>query len=152
MKWLLTLAVIAILAMVAACGAVPKTSTATSPTTPATTPPTSATTTPGTTVPFGSLADAGKQVYAANCAICHGNNGQGVTAPALIGANAQLVKYGTAAALLNFIDTNMPFNKPGTLTHTEYLQVLAYLLVQNNDVSQSTPFMNEGQLGAINLK
>ncbi len=119
--------------------------------------PTTTTTTPTTSttpagVSFGQMSDAGKAVFAAKCASCHGNNGQGVTAPPVIGTSANLAKYQTAQGLLTFIDTNMPFNAPGSLTHAEYLQVLSYLLVQNQDVTVTALFINEGQLGGMTLK
>ena len=147
MKWLLLvcLIVIGVLVLVACSG-----SKATTPATSSTT-TSVATTTPGQ-LHFAQLADAGKRVFAASCAGCHGNNGQGATAPALIGSSAQLGKYGTALGLLNFIDTNMPLSGPATLSHGDYVDVLAYLLLQNNYVTQTTLYINEGQLGAITLK
>lgn len=151
MKWLLAISISVGLAALVACSG-PNTATPTTTTAPIT----GTTNVPTTTAPggvsFGQLADAGKAIFAAKCSACHGNNGQGVTAPAVIGANAQLAKYRTAQGLLSFIDTNMPFNAPGSLSQAQYLQVLSYLLVQNQDVAVTTLFINEGELGAINLK
>jgi cytochrome c len=77
-----------------------------------------------------------------NCwkAGCHGerpyDNGFTLpkTIPALIGSDA-LSKFNTAQDIFNFIHTAMPFNKPGSLTDTQYLQVLAFLLERNQIVS-----------------
>ena len=70
---------------------------------------------------------------------CHGNrpyeNGFTLphTVPALIGRNT-LTHFTTARDVYNFIHTAMPFNKPGSLTQEQYLQLLAYLLEQNHIV------------------
>jgi mono/diheme cytochrome c family protein len=112
--------------------------------TPSTPPPSSAAT-------AGELADMGKTVYANSCARCHGANGEGVSAKALIGPNAKLAKYGTAQGLLNFISKSMPFNAPGSLSPQQYLQVLSYILIQNNYVSPGTS-LDASTLSGINLK
>jgi hypothetical protein len=72
-------------------------------------------------------------------------------APALWGSSAKLARYNTAQGLSSFISTAMPQNSPGSLTHQQYLNVLAYILLQANDVSGSTAF-DEGQLSGITLK
>jgi cytochrome c len=100
---------------------------------------------------FGQIATAGKTVYASKCAGCHGDNGQGVTAPAVMGANAQLSKYNTAQGLLDYISISMPFNAPGKLSRQEYLNVLSFLLVQNNLVPSGNPF-DSNQLNTLQLK
>ncbi len=133
--------IVIIAATAAACGSGSTTTTTTS-----------ATSTTPAAPTFGQMSGAGNTVFAAKCSACHGANGQGVTAPAVIGSGAQLAKYQTAQGLLAFIDTNMPFNAPGTLSHADYLNVLAYLLVQNQDVTAGTAFVNESQLGSIALK
>jgi sulfane dehydrogenase subunit SoxC len=98
-----------------------------------------------------TLAAAGATVYAANCTACHGAKGEGVTGPSLIGANANLPKYGDAAGLYAFIQKNMPANAPGTLSQEQYLQVTAYMLLQNNIVKPDTQ-LGTGMLGGISLK
>ena len=123
-----------------ACGGAPPATTSTTTTT--------ATTTSGQT--FGSLSSAGQGVYAQSCATCHGAQGQGSTAPALIGTSASLQKYNSAQGLLNFISASMPFSAPGSLSRQQYINVLAYLLVQNQYVQASTAF-NESQLSGITL-
>jgi len=92
----------------------------------------------------------GQTVYAARCAGCHGASGSGGSAPALIGASAQLSKYGNARALFDFTRANMPFNAPGTLSELEYLQVTAHILLQNNYVTGNTLLSLSG-LGGISL-
>ena len=97
------------------------------------------------------MADAGKTVFASHCSRCHGDQGQGVSAPAVIGTGAHLSKYNTAQGLLDFVDTTMPANNPGSLSHQDYLDVVSYLLTQDSDVSAGTAF-DESQLGSITLK
>jgi mono/diheme cytochrome c family protein len=100
---------------------------------------------------FGQMAGTGASVFTSKCASCHGDNGQGVTAPAIIGAGASLGKYNTAQGLLSYISAAMPANAPGSLSHQDYLNVLSHLLVKNNKVSSDTTF-NESDLGNISLK
>ena len=104
--------------------------------------------TPGFT--FGQLTEIGTTLFTTRCARCHGMNGVGGNAPALIGANAQLNKYKTAQGLLNYVSATMPGNAPGTLTAQEYQQLLSYLMVQNSIVKSETQF-NSGQLETIPL-
>ncbi len=98
----------------------------------------------------GQLADQGKAVFAGHCAKCHGDQGQGVTAPANIGPNANLGKYNTAQGLYTYVSTNMPQDAPGSLTPQEYLQVTSFLLLQNNFVSPQTP-ISTSTLDTISL-
>ena len=52
------------------------------------------------------------------------------TVPALIGPNT-LKDFATARNLYDFISKAMPFNAPGSLDPTEYLQLTAFLLESN---------------------
>ncbi len=169
MKKISILLVIPLLALALALGCAPATSTtATTSATSATTSPTSATTsatattattatTSATSVTSaagqtaGQAAQAGQAVYAASCASCHGATGQGGIGPRLIGSGQGLSKYNTAQGLLNYTQANMPFNAPGSLPHAQYVQVTAYLLVQNNYLAASAPY-DESNLGNISLK
>jgi mono/diheme cytochrome c family protein len=83
-------------------------------------------------VTAGQLAEQGKTVYARSCAACHGDQGQGANAPALIGTGEGLAKYGDAQQLLEKISTTMPKGAPGSLSEEEYLHVLSFLLVEDN--------------------
>lgn len=149
---------LAALVLVSACsGSAPAPSTppATSPaepTSPAPKPPSSQPPiSPPGGVTFGQLADAGKTVYTASCAKCHGDRGQGVTAPAVIGTGAGLQKYNTAQGLLQFISAAMPMDAPGSLSQQQYSQVLGYLLVQNNFTPPDALF-NASNLSNLTLK
>jgi mono/diheme cytochrome c family protein len=99
----------------------------------------------------GSLADAGKTVFAGHCAGCHGANGQGGAGPSNIGPANQLAKYGTGKGLYDKVSTTMPRSAPGTLTADQYLQVTAFLLVQNNFVKAADP-LDASKLAAVAIK
>lgn len=106
--------------------------------------PTAANTQPASGGPTaGTLASAGKTVFAKNCAVCHGDQGQGVTAPTVIGANASLAQYGDGQGLYDFVSQNMPQDRPGALSPDEYLQVLSFLLVENRFVPSDAPLGRE---------
>ncbi|HZY43848.1 MAG TPA: hypothetical protein VFF70_03785, partial [Anaerolineae bacterium] len=81
---------------------------------------------------------------------CHGDrpydNGFKLpkTIPALIGPGT-LSRFSTAQDLFVFISKAMPFNKPGSLSQTEYLQVMAYMLSSNQLVAP------DSQIDAVSL-
>jgi mono/diheme cytochrome c family protein len=99
----------------------------------------------------GQLAEQGKAVLAQYAGACHGPDGEGGRAPAITGSRAQLAKYNNAGQLLNYIRTTMPPNSPGSLSPDQYLQVLCYLLVQNQFVTPQTA-INPNQLESLQLK
>ena len=99
----------------------------------------------------GGFATVGQTVFAARCQVCHGDQGQGRTAPAVIGVGANIARYNTAGGLYNFISTTMPMNAPGSLSAQDYLSVTSFILVQNNLVKAETPISQE-QLDNIKLK
>jgi mono/diheme cytochrome c family protein len=74
---------------------------------------------------------------------CHGerpyDNGFKLphTVPALIGANT-LTKFATARNVYDFMRSAMPFNKPGSLSQEQYLQLTAFLLEQNNLIAKGS--------------
>jgi hypothetical protein len=53
--------------------------------------------------------------------------------------------------LFDFVSTVMPANAPGSLSHQEYLDVMSYLLVQNNYVSADAA-LKESELSSLALK
>jgi polar amino acid transport system substrate-binding protein len=96
-------------------------------------------------------AQAGATVYAQACAGCHGEQLEGVAAPALKGsafgemANAQSL---TADALLDVITNTMPQSDPGSMKSDDYNAVTAYILQQNGYPAGSAPLAK----GAAGLK
>lgn len=72
---------------------------------------------------------AGASLWAAECARCHGTNGEGGVGPPVWGDSsfnigAGMARLRTAAA---FIRHNMPLDKPGTLTDQQAADVAAYI-------------------------
>ena len=74
-----------------------------------------------------------------------------MTAPALWGTKENLKKYGDAGEMYSFIHRTMPFDKPGSLTDDQYMQVTAYLLLQNQFVQPNTQ-LSQSSLKDIPLK
>lgn len=78
-------------------------------------------------------ADAGAKVYKAQCAMCHGaklNNGG---APKLAGP--EFLKKWAAPTVDDFyfiMHSTMPQTKPGSLSEKDNLNLIAYILQQNN--------------------
>ena len=131
------------------------TTTTKPPTTTATTTsvPTTSTTTPTTSgaVTAKDMANSGNGVFGSFCAACHGSLGGGGSGPAIIGQGSSLAKYANAGTLFSFISSAMPQNNPGGLTTTQYTQLLAYLLVQNNYISP-TAIWDSSKLSSITMK
>lgn len=73
---------------------------------------------------------AGAAVYAAQCARCHGEGGEGTTiapptwGPRSFTIGAGMSRFRTAAG---FIKANMPFDMPGTLSDKDAQDVAAYV-------------------------
>jgi mono/diheme cytochrome c family protein len=99
----------------------------------------------------GELAELGRAVYGRSCVGCHGAKGGGVPAPALIGAQNKLAKYGDAKTLLDYVSAEMPVNRPGELSSQEYEQLMALLLLENKIVQADADF-DEGALESISLR
>lgn len=77
---------------------------------------------------------AGASVYASQCSVCHGSQLQGKTGPALAGTDFHSsIEYSKMSGkqLYQFISSQMPYNKPGSLTDTQYQQIVAYILDKN---------------------
>ncbi|MBI4284694.1 MAG: hypothetical protein HY670_02180 [Chloroflexi bacterium] len=92
----------------------------------------------------GQFASSGRTVFITICSNCHGEQGQGITGPALIGSNAFLEKFENAQRLFEYISIAMPQEAPGSLTRQEYLEVLSYLMLQNGFIDEKVPFDPDG--------
>ena len=79
----------------------------------------------------------GRQVDAANCAVCHGGSLSGGAGPSLRTAGLA-VRYPSALRLFQFLRLNMPLTAPGSLSDAQYLDVTAYILDQRGVVFQGT--------------
>lgn len=88
-------------------------------------------------------AARGAKLYAAKCASCHGQSGEGIAAaPPVVGANAlpldppanakhRDVQFHTALDVAQWVVKNMPPDAPGTLPESEYWDILAFDLKAN---------------------
>jgi mono/diheme cytochrome c family protein len=74
---------------------------------------------------------AGQDVYAAECAKCHGEQGEGGTGPVLIGGTRRIASYGDTDRLYDYVSRTMPFDDAGSLSEQEYWDSIAYLLEAN---------------------
>jgi mono/diheme cytochrome c family protein len=74
---------------------------------------------------------AGRDVYAAECARCHGEQGEGGTGPVLIGGSRRIASYGDTERLYDYVSRTMPFDDAGSLSEEEYWDSIAYLLDAN---------------------
>ena len=88
----------------------------------------------------------GETTYFLACAICHGDRLEGVSAPGLGGEDFRaLYRTLPPRALHDLIRDTMPYDRRGTLSAQEVLDVTAYLL-RENDLPRP-----EGALGAETL-
>lgn len=79
-------------------------------------------------VPYSQQQVAqGGQIYAQECAVCHGANLQGISAPALTGPGFGH-SHLNGAQLRSVVTQTMPLTAPGSLTPDEYAAVMAFLL------------------------
>jgi mono/diheme cytochrome c family protein len=101
-------------------------------------------------------AKAGKEVFDQVCAVCHGQNLQGGVGPALTGKQFLSVSQFqqlTAWYLFHFMSKHMPLNAPGSLSETQYLDIMAYLLEANGYPEGSHALSpNKPELQAIKIE
>ena len=106
----------------------------------------------------------GAPLYVAHCSGCHGPTGAGGPhTPAVVGKNAlpleprpgqkRADKFYTARDVYDFIRKNMPANNPGSLSDTQYADILAFDLKLNgfdlhgervNDLNASSFVLHPG--------
>jgi cytochrome c len=100
----------------------------------------------GKGLPEGSGTVAqGKQVFADNCAACHGDNGQGGIKDRLVGGQGSLATdkpiktvgsfWPYATTLFDYIHRAMPYPTPGSLSNEDTYAVVAYILSLNGIIS-----------------
>ena len=128
----------------------------------------------GTGLPSGSgTASQGGEVYARKCAACHGANGEGGTADALVGAEpTSSAPFGPAyeqwrggradvpftvgnywpyaTTIFDYVRRAMPASAPGSLTANETYSLVAWLLAKNGIIAETAP-MNMETLPRVNM-
>jgi mono/diheme cytochrome c family protein len=94
--------------------------------------------------------ESGRQVFAEQCASCHGDTGQGTDdGPSIAGKDAlpleprpgakRTVQFRSGADVYSFVAANMPADDPGTLTPEQYGAVVAFAL-STNGIKLDKPF------------
>lgn len=100
-------------------------------------------------------AQRGVDAYETRCGMCHGANMEGAQGPTLLG-DTLTSHYPTVGDLMQFIVQNMPKNDPGSLSHDDYVDILAFILLKNGwssgphaltfaDASQSKAALSQAQ-------
>jgi cytochrome c len=102
----------------------------------------------GTGLPPGSgTPEQGAKIFAAKCAACHGENGKGGTAAAIVGG-APLTNgietpktitnfWPYATTLFDFTRRAMPWPRPRSLTSDEVYALTAYMLSLNKIIGDA---------------
>ncbi len=95
----------------------------------------------------GTVAEGG-QIYAAQCAACHGADGRGGVNDALVGGDGNYIRdrgvpktvgnyWPYATTLFDYIRRAMPFTAPGSLSDSEVYAVTGYVLFLNGYMKQT---------------
>ncbi|MFB2118167.1 c-type cytochrome [Parapedobacter sp. 2B3] len=97
-------------------------------------------------------AKAGRTIYLAKCAACHGLNGDEGPYDVLISSEQKSIGtyWPYATTLFDYIRRTMPFNMPGTLTDEEVYQLTAYLLSANG-IIDSNEVMDAKRLPQVEM-
>lgn len=115
----------------------------------------------GENLPAGSgTAAQGAPIYAAQCAVCHGVNGEGGLAGPVVGGEPLTSGIDTrktianfwasATTLFDFTRRQMPLFTPRTLADDEVYALTAYLLAINDIIDEDT-VMNAETLTQVEM-
>jgi len=119
----------------------------------------------GRGLPPGSASvQAGKELYVAQCAACHGPNLEGGQGDRLIGGRGSLAGndpakgpiktvesyWPYATTLFDYIKRAMPFTAPGSLSNDQVYAVCAYILSQAKIVPESST-LDARSLAAVKM-
>jgi mono/diheme cytochrome c family protein len=116
----------------------------------------------GSGLPAGSGTPAqGAKVYAAKCAMCHGDKGEGrppwsrliggAPIAGIDGAQKTIANfYPYATTLFDFVRRAMPWQQPRSLANEEVYAVVAFLLAQNRIIGEGD-VMNAGTLPRVRM-
>lgn len=76
----------------------------------------------------------GEKQFTQSCAPCHGERLEGGAGPALTGPTFETLSKKVGADvgdIFTYMTTNMPLNNPATLSHDQYVSIMAYILSKN---------------------
>jgi mono/diheme cytochrome c family protein len=76
----------------------------------------------------------GAQQFAQSCAPCHGEHLEGGAGPALTGPTFETLSKKVGANvgdIFTYMTTNMPLNQPASLSHDQYVSIMAFILSKN---------------------
>ena len=115
----------------------------------------------GTGLPAGSgTVAAGREVFAAQCARCHGPSGEGDVGARLVGGQGTLATsrplktvgsfWPYATTLWDYINRAMPFDRPGLLQPAEVYAAVAYVL-NLNGIIESDHVMDATSLPKVKM-
>jgi cytochrome c553 len=101
----------------------------------------------GTGLPAGSgTVAAGRQLFAAECARCHGPNGEGGVGARLVGGQGSLATpkplktvgsfWPYATTLWDYVNRAMPFDRPGQLEPSDVYAAVAFVLHLNGIIDE----------------
>ncbi len=89
----------------------------------------------GSPVTFtAAQVSAGATAFQTHCSACHGTNLEGGAGPALTGPNFKTLSTKVKAKvsdIFGYMTMNMPLNAPASLSHTEYVNILSFILSKN---------------------
>lgn len=115
----------------------------------------------GTGLPAGSGSVAqGRTLFAAQCARCHGPQGDGDVGPRLVGGQGTLATprplktvgsfWPYATTLWDYVNRAMPFDRPGLLEPSEVYAAVAFVLNLNGIVGEDV-VLNASTLPAVRM-
>src|SRR5437870_10239706 len=115
----------------------------------------------GTGLPEGSgTVAAGREVFAARCAKCHGPKGEGDVGPILVGGRGTLKTprplktvgsfWPYATTIWDYVNRAMPFDQPGLLKPQEVYAVVAFIL-NINDIIGADAVMDAKTLPKVRM-
>ena len=97
---------------------------------------------------------AGSKLYEAKCSACHGANLEGGAGPALSGATLTTLSKNTKLTIgdmFTFIAQQMPLNEPASLTHDQYVSIMAYILHYNGYKTGSKPLTYDAAMNSTTI-
>lgn len=110
--------------------------------------------------PGSGTAARGKEVFAENCAVCHGDNGVGGIKDRLAGGQGTLASdapvktvgsyWPYATTLFDYIHRAMPYQAPGSLSNDDTYAVAAYIL-SLNDILPTDATLDRDSLPKIKM-